>query len=181
MRVPTHPPFEMVVYWLILNKLYDFVLIYVYNILVKKTQDYSEQYRVLLVLLVLRFLRKKVIAWWFKNWKNDAKLARSACPSRSSPSGCFGKNLPFLHSAPKRVFFSRKPLTACASLHWQKKHLFFIFFVSSVVLVKNFNTASQRLIFLTYQLEIESKTLKSKAPQSDASSRTAFFIKIASQ
>ena len=41
--------------------------------------------------------------------KKNANLARSACPSRSSPSGCFVKNLPFLHSVSKRVFFARKP------------------------------------------------------------------------
>ena len=55
---PTRP-FGLRCIWLIINKLSVIVLIVVYNSLVNIFQDISEQSRVLLVLRVLRFLRKK--------------------------------------------------------------------------------------------------------------------------
>jgi len=72
--------------------------------------------------------------------KKHANLARSACPSRSSPTGFWKKIFLFSATLQKEYFFA-KNLDCLRSSSLAKKASFFSFFVSSVVLSKKFNTA----------------------------------------
>ena len=114
-----------------------------------------------------------------QKFKKRCKVSSFRLSVKVKPFGLLREKSSFSPLRSEKSIFLSQTFDCLRFSSLAKKASFFYFFCFHFVLVKNFNTASQRLIFLTYQLEIESKTLKSKAPQSDASSRTAFFIKIA--
>jgi hypothetical protein len=79
-----------------------------------------------------------------QKFKKRCKISSFRLSVKVKPYGLLREKSSFSPLRYEKSIFRSQTLTACAPLRWQKKHLFFIFFVLLFVLVKNFNTAVAR-------------------------------------